>query len=87
MLENILPSIITGVLALIGIIFTNIMSNKQIEHKLEINQATMNVKLDNIAAEVQRHSQGLEKVPVLVEKVEALEKRVDSIDNRISKGV
>ena len=86
MLENILPSLITGVLALIGIIFTNIMSNKQIEHKLEINQATMNVKLDNIAAEVQKHSEGFEKVPVLIEKMEQLEKRVDGIEQRISKG-
>ncbi len=86
MLENILPSLITGVLALVGIIFTNIMSNKQIEHKLEINQATMNVKLDNIAAEVQRHSEGIQQVPVLVEQVKNLEKRLDSVENQLSKG-
>lgn len=86
MLENILPSLITGVLALVGIIFTNIMSNKQIEHKLEINQATMNVKLDNIAAEVQRHSEGIQQVPVLVEQVKNLEKRIDSVENQLSKG-
>jgi hypothetical protein len=86
MLENILPSLITGVLALVGIIFTNIMSNKQIEHKLEINQATMNVKLDNIAAEVQRHSEGIQQVPVLVEQVKNLERRVESVENQLSKG-
>lgn len=86
MLENILPSLITGVLALVGIIFTNIMSNKQIEHKLEINQATMNVKLDNIAAEVQRHSEGIQQVPVLVEQVKNLERRIDSVENQLSKG-
>lgn len=86
MLENILPSLITGVLALVGIIFTNIMSNKQIEHKLEINQATMNVKLDNIAAEVQRHSEGIQQVPVLVEKVQNLERRIESVENQLSKG-
>ena len=86
MLENILPSLITGVLALVGIIFTNMMSNKQIEHKLEINQATMNVKLDNIAAEVHRHSEGIQQVPVLVEQVKNLEKRIDSVENQLSKG-
>jgi len=86
MLENILPSLITGVLALVGIIFTNIMSNKQIEHKLEINQATMNVKLDNIAAEVQRHSEGIQQVPVLVEQMKNLERRIESVENQLSRG-
>lgn len=86
MLENILPSLITGVLALVGIIFTNIMSNKQIEHKLEINQATMNVKLDNIAAEVQRHSEGIQQVPVLVEQMKNLERRIENVENQLSRG-
>lgn len=86
MLENILPSLITGVLALIGIIFTNIMSNKQIEHKLEINQATMNVKLDNIAAQVKEHSEGIQQVPVLTEKMNNLEKRLDTLEKQLSRG-
>ena len=86
MLENILPSIITGVLALIGIIFTNIMSNKQIEHKLEINQATMNVKLDSIAAQVEKHSEGIQQVPVLMEKIQNVERRMAILENQISKG-
>ena len=86
MIENILPSLITGVLALIGIIFTNIMSNKQIEHKLEINQATMNVKLDNIAAEVQKHNEGFQQIPVLLEKIGQMERRIESLENRVSKG-
>ena len=84
MLGDILPSLITGVLALIGIIFTNIMSNKQIENKLEINQATMNVKLDSIAAQVEKHSEGIQQVPVLMEKMNQLEKRVDTIEKKIS---
>lgn len=85
MLENILPSIITGVLALIGIIITSIMSNRQIEHKLEIHQAEMNVKLDYITAQVEQHNTGIQQIPVLVEKVKTLEKRVDGIENRLTK--
>lgn len=86
MLEHILPSLITGVLALIGIIFTNIMSNKQIEHKLEINQATMNVKLDSIAAQVEKHSEGIQQVPVLLEKIQNIERRLDVLESKVSKG-
>lgn len=85
-MENILPSIITGVLALIGIIFTNIMSNRQIEHKLEINQSEMNIKLDYITAQVEKHSAGIEQVPVLSEKVHNLERRIESVEKQLSKG-
>lgn len=86
MLENILPSIITGVLALIGIIFTNIMSNKQIEHKLEVNQAEMNIKLDYITTQVEQHNTGIQQIPVLAEKVKNLEEKIRSMENQISKG-
>lgn len=86
MLENILPSIITGVLALIGIIVTNIMSNRQIEHKLELNQAEMNVKLDYITSQVEQHNTGIQQIPLLAEKVKNLEKKVEHIENRLSKG-
>jgi len=86
MLENILPSIITGVLALIGIIITNVMSDRQIEHKLEIHQAEINVKLDYITAQIEQHNTGIQQIPVLVEKVKTLEKRVDNLEKRASKG-
>jgi hypothetical protein len=86
MLENILPSIITGVLALIGIIFTNIMSNKQIEHKLELNQTEMRVRLDDMIKQVEKHSEGLQQVPVLVEQMKNLERRIDVIERKVSNG-
>lgn len=86
MLENILPSIITGVLALIGIIITNIMSNRQIEHKLELNQAEMNIKLDYITSQVEQHNTGIQQIPLLAEKVKNLEKKIEQIENRLSKG-
>ena len=86
MLENILPSIITGVLALIGIIVTNIMSNRQIEHKLELNQAEMNIKLDYITSQVEQHNMGIQQIPLLAEKVKNLEKKVENIESRLSKG-
>ena len=86
MLENILPSLITGVLALVGIIFTNIMSNKQIEHKLELNQTAMSVKLDAIAEKVEEHSGSFQQVPVLIEQVKNLERRVGILEKQMSKG-
>lgn len=78
-MESVIASVITGVLALIGIVITNTMSNKEIEKKLEVNQAITNTKLDNLTDEVKnQHSQVLQ-IPVLAEKVKALELKVDDI--------
>lgn len=81
-LGNILAPLITGVLALIGIIITNIMSNKQIEHKLEINQAITDTKLDNLTKEVMAHNSGVQKIPVIEEKVNNLEQRVTKLESK-----
>ena len=79
-MESIKASVITGVLALIGIIVTNTMSNKEIEHKLEVNQAVTNTKLDNLTQEVKSHNAQVQQIPVLVEKVKMLETKVSNLE-------
>ena len=77
---SVLASLITGVLALIGIVITNMMSNKQIEHRLEINQAITDTKLDNLTREVKEHNSGVQQIPVLTEKINSLEGRVKALE-------
>lgn len=79
MMESIIASIITGVLALVGIIVTNVMSNKEIEKKLEVNQAITNTKLDNLTDEVKNQHSQVQQIPVLAEKVKTLEIRLDDL--------
>ena len=83
---SVLASIITGVLALIGVVVTSTMSNRQLEHKLEINQAVTETKLDNLTKEVMEHNSGVQKIPVLEERVNTLEQRVSNVENKLSKG-
>ena len=78
-MESVIASVITGVLALIGIVITNTMSNKEIEKKLEVNQAITNTKLDNLTDEVKNQHSQVQQIPVLAEKVKALEIKVDDI--------
>lgn len=78
-MESIIASVVTGILALIGIIITNVMSNKEIEHKLEVNQAVTNTKLDNLTQEVKSHNTQVQQIPVLMEKVKSLEIKVQQI--------
>ena len=81
-MESIITSIITGGLALVGIIITNVMSNKQIEHKLEINQAITDTKLDNLNNQVNSFVVSVQQVPVISQRVDMCEKRIDKLENK-----
>ena len=81
--NGVLASLVTGGLSLIGIIVTNIMSNKQIEHKLEVSQAITNTKLDNLTQEVKEHNSNVQQIPVIMERVDALARRIDILEARV----
>ena len=80
-MESVITSLITGGLALVGVIFTNVMSNQKIEHKLEVNQAITDTKLDNLSREVKEHNSNVQQVPVLIEKMNNLEMRIEKVEH------
>lgn len=78
---TIAASLITGSLALLGVIITNLLSSKAIEHKLETNQAVMDTKFENLAREVRESSSNVQQIPVMIKQIENLERRVDKIED------
>ena len=81
-MENILPALITGVLALIGVIITNISSNKTIENKLSISQAVTDTKLDNLTEEVKKHNNFASRMPVVEEQIKVINHRLDDLERK-----
>ena len=79
-MENIIPAIITGVLALVGVIITNISSNKTIENKLSIAQAVTDTKLDNLTDEVKKHNNFAVEIPVLKEQIKSMDRRLNDLE-------
>lgn len=69
----VLAAFVTGLFTLVGVIITVIAGNKKIEHKLEINQAVQDTKLDNLTQEVRRHNNFAEKIPAMETKITTLE--------------
>lgn len=53
---GVIAAAITGVLGLIGIIISNVMSNRKIEHTLETSQAVSNYKIEELTREVREHN-------------------------------
>lgn len=79
-MENIIPSLITGILALIGVISTNLMNNKTIENKLSIAQAVTDTKLDNLTDEVKKHNNFAVEIPVIKEQLKSMDRRIDDLE-------
>lgn len=73
-MTQIIPALITGGLALVGVIITNMMSNKKIENQLTTNQAVTDTKLDILTEEVKKHNTFGDRITKLETKVEILEK-------------
>lgn len=78
-MESIVSSVLTGFLALIGVIITTLESNKKIDIKLEKAQAITDCKLEELTREVRNHNNFAEKIPVLEEQIKALDKKIEKI--------
>lgn len=83
-MESIITALITGGLALVGVIITNVMSNKKIEAQLTTAQAVTDVKIETLTTEVREHNNFARRMPVLEEKLNNFEKRIESLEGKVS---
>lgn len=73
-METIITAVITGGLALVGVIITNLTSNHKIEQQIVTAQAVTDTKIDALTEEVKKHNSFGDRITRLETKVEALEK-------------
>lgn len=78
-MESIIVSLITGGLALIGVVITNVSSNKAIENNLKVAQAVTDTKLESLTEEVRKHNEFAVKIPTLETRVITLEREVHEL--------
>lgn len=80
MSETIITAIISGGLALIGVILTNMQSNKKIENKLETQQAVFNTELKELTREVREHNNFAKRMPVVEEQIKVINHRLTDLE-------
>lgn len=80
-MESIMGSIITGGLALVGVVFSNLSNNKKIESKLSTQQAVTDTKLEELTREVRTHNNFAQRVPVLEEQIKVANNRIKDLEN------
>ena len=78
-MTEIVVSIITGILTLVGVIVSNIGSNRKMENQLELHQAVTETKLENLTEEVRKHNNFASRVPIIERDIEYLKHEVDDI--------
>ena len=96
MSESIVVALITGVLALVGVLITNRKSTTELLAKMdkqsEINdqkldaklsqfQAVTDTKIDELTREVRKHNEFAERIPILEEKAKAADRRLTDLEH------
>ena len=79
-MEGIVAAAITGVLSFLGVLFTNLASNRKIEHRLETQQAVTDTKIDELTREVRAHNNFAQRVPVLEEQMKVANHRIEDLE-------
>lgn len=80
-MEAIITAIISGGLALIGVIFSNMSSNKKIESQLKTQQAVFDTELEELTREVRLHNNFAQRVPVIEEQIKVINHRINDLEN------
>lgn len=82
MVDIIISSLITGGLALIGVVLTNISSNSKIQNDMKVNQEVTDTKLEELTREVRKHNNFAERIPVIEEKIKVINHRLDDLEEK-----
>lgn len=77
MTPQIIIAIIGAFATIVGVIITNLTTNKKIEQQIQINQAVQDTKIDELTREVRLHNNFAQKIPVLEQRLDYLEKQLN----------
>ena len=80
MMETIIGSIITGVLSLVGVVFTCVATAKKNENIIKINQAVTDTKLEELTREVRAHNNFAKRMPVVEEQIKVINHRLSALE-------
>lgn len=81
-MEAIIGSIITGGLALVGVVITVLSGNKKMQNQLNIQQAVTDTKIEELTREVREHNNFARRVPVLEEQMKVANHRIEDLEDK-----
>ena len=79
-MESILAALITGVLALVGVIVTSLSAGRKVETALEKHQAVTDTKLEELTREVREHNHFARRMPVVEHQIKVINHRLADLE-------
>ncbi len=76
-MEGIIAALISGGLALVGVIVTNLTSMNKIRQDMKTQQAVMDCKLDELTREVRAHNNFAQRMPVVEEQIRNIKDKME----------
>lgn len=74
--------IVTGVSSVIAVILTNNKSNREVDAKLDKQQAVTDTKLEELTREVRLHNNFAERIPVIETQMKVANHRIDDLERK-----
>lgn len=84
MTDTIISALITGGLALIGVIISNMAASSKMGQQLKISQAVTDTKIEELTREVREHNNFAKRMPVIEEKIKVVNHRIDDLEEKTS---
>jgi hypothetical protein len=79
MTEAVSVALITGGLSVLGVIISNIGSNRKIEDALSTSQAVTDCKIEELTREVREHNNFARRMPVVEQQIVDIKKDIDEL--------
>ena len=79
-MEAIIVAVITGALSIVGVVLSNMGSNRKIENALSTSQAVTDCKIDELTREVREHNNFAKRMPVVEEQIKVINHRLNDLE-------
>lgn len=79
-MESIIVALITGGLALIGVVHSNRAAADRTQAQISTAQAVTDTKLEELTREVREHNNFAKRVPVLEEQIKVANHRIGDLE-------
>lgn len=83
MSEAIIVALITGGLSVLGVVITNLSSNRKMQTEIEKQQAVTDTKIDELTREVREHNGFAKRMPVVEEQIKVINHRIKDIEEEV----
>ena len=80
MTDAVIVALITGGLSVLGVIISNIGSNRKIEDALSTSQAVTDCKIEELTREVREHNNFAKRMPVVEEQIKNINYRLEELE-------